>query len=220
GMITAGFGSPIQQIPLNSFATQAFGHYMDEAGVLHSSDADIPKSWGPAGTVHASLNDWAKFIACHLQEGRDLISFGSTPMNSSFLNATISSYLLSPSVWQNIHTHYVFPSSSVSNSEHSLSGMINNRDSLGLSLWHTGTNTLWYSYVVVYPRLIQPMALLITANSANGYAVMEAKTAVLNAYLEWQQQGQPYPIITSAAVSYKTFIFNFAFISACIHFIY
>ncbi|CAF0845641.1 unnamed protein product [Adineta steineri] len=220
GMITAGFGSPIQQIPLNSFATQAFGHYMDEAGVLHSSDADIPKSWGPAGTVHASLNDWAKFIACHLQEGRDLISFGSTPMNSSFLNATVSSYLLSPSVWQNIHTHYVFPSSSVSNSEHSLSGMINNRDSLGLSLWHTGTNTLWYSYVVVYPRLIQPMALLITTNSANGYAVMEAKTAVLNAYLEWQQQGQPYPIIASAAVSYTTFIFNFAFISACIHFVY
>ncbi|CAF4466732.1 unnamed protein product, partial [Adineta steineri] len=141
---------------------QAFGHYMDEAGVLHSSDADIPKSWGPAGTVHASLNDWAKFIACHLQEGRDLISFGSTPMNSSFLNATVSSYLLSPSVWQNIHTHYVFPSSSVSNSEHSLSGMISNRDSLGLSLWHTGTNKLWYSYVVVYPRLNQPMALLIT----------------------------------------------------------
>jgi CubicO group peptidase (beta-lactamase class C family) len=220
GMTTAGFGSPIEQVPLNSFATQSFGHYKDAAGALHSTDADVPKSWGPAGTVHAGLNDWAKFIACHLQEGRDLTSFGFAPMNSSFLNATTSPYLFSPSVWQTIHTQYIFPLSSTSNSQHSLSGMISNRDNLGLSVWHTGSNTLWYAYAVVYPQLVQPMALLVIVNVANENAVFEAKAAIINAYLQWQHQGQPFPIVKSTAVSYTAFSFNLALILACIHFTY
>ncbi|CAF1478061.1 unnamed protein product [Adineta steineri] len=217
GMITAGFGSPTEQVPLNSFATQPLGHYEDAAGILHSTDADNFKAWGPAGTVHASLNDWAKFIACHLQEGRDLMPFGFAPINSSFLNSTTSPYLLSPYMWQNIHTQYVFPLSSTPNSQDSLSGMISNRDNLGLSLWHTGSNTLWYAYVVVYPRLIQPMALLITTNVANDDAVWETKAAIINIYLAWQEQGQPPEIVTSTAASYAIISFEPILVLICIY---
>ncbi|CAF3487495.1 unnamed protein product [Rotaria sp. Silwood1] len=219
GMITAGFGSPIQQIPLNSFATQPLGHYMDTTGVIHSIDLDNPKAWGPAGTVHASLNDWAKFIACHLQEGRDLTSFGFAPMNNSFLNSATSPYLLHASMWQSIHSSYVFPLASTPNSQDSLSGMITSKDNLGLSLWHTGSNTLWYAYVVVYPRLVQPMALLVTANAANNDAVWEAKAAIVNIYLAWRQQGQPSAIANSDTPSPETLSSSLALIFVCIHFI-
>ncbi|CAF3873209.1 unnamed protein product, partial [Rotaria sordida] len=201
GMITAGFGSPIEEVSLSSFATQPLGHFIDTANVIHSMDSDLPKVWAPAGTVHASLNDWAKFIACHLQEGRDLTSFGFAPMNSSFLNSATLPYLLSTSIWKSIHTAYVFPSASTPNAQYSLSAMGVDNDSLGLSLTHTGTNTIWFAYVVVYPQLVQPMALLITANVRNDNAVLEAKAAIINAYLTWRQQGQPLPMDTSAASS-------------------
>ncbi|CAF2514117.1 unnamed protein product [Rotaria sp. Silwood2] len=220
GMITAGFGSPIQQVPLNSFATQPLGHYIDAAGVIHSIDSDLPKVWAPAGTVHASLNDWAKFIACHLQEARDLTSFGFAPVNSSFLNSATSPYLLSASMWQSIHTAYVFPSASTPNYQYSLSAMGINKDSLGLSLLHTGSNTIWYAYVLVYPRLVPPMALLITTNIGNGNAVVEAKAAIINIYLTWQQQGQPSATDTSAAPPPASLSFGLALILTCIHFIH
>lgn len=32
--------------------------------------ADNPPLMGPAGTVHASMTDWGKFIACHLRAGK------------------------------------------------------------------------------------------------------------------------------------------------------
>ncbi|UJR18755.1 hypothetical protein I4U23_005661 [Adineta vaga] len=186
GMITAGFGSPTAQVPLSSFATQPFGHATDPAGVLHSTDIDNPKLYGPAGTVHASLNDWAKFIACHLQEGRDLQPFGYVPKN----NSTKWPYLLSPSMWQSIHTAYAFPSSSTSNSTYTLSGMISYSNNIGLTLEHDGSNTFWYALVRAYPRLTQPVAFLITTNVYDSNVVLEATTAITKAYLAWQQQGQ------------------------------
>ncbi|CAF1269218.1 unnamed protein product [Rotaria sordida] len=219
GMITAGFGSPIEEVSLSSFATQPLGHFIDTANVIHSMDRDLPKVWAPAGTVHASLNDWAKFIACHLQEGRDLTSFGFAPMNSSFLNSATLPYLLSTSIWKSIHTAYVFPSASTPNAQYSLSAMGIDNDSLGLSLTHTGTNTIWFAYVVVYPQLVQPMALLITANVRNDNAVLEAKAAIINAYLTWRQQGQPLPMDTSAASSSAPLSFGFVLILASIYFI-
>ncbi|CAF3941453.1 unnamed protein product, partial [Rotaria sp. Silwood1] len=211
-MITAGFGSPIEDVPLNSFATQPLGHFIDTDNVIHSMDRDLPKSWAPAGTVHASLNDWAKFIACHLQEGRDLTSFGFAPMNSSFLNSAISPYLLSASMWESIHAAYVFPSASTPNAQYSLSAMGIDKDNLGPSLTHTGTNTIWFAYVVVYPQLVQPMALLITTNVRNGNAVLEAKAAIINTYLAWRQQGQPFSIDSSGASSPAPLCFGFALI--------
>ncbi|CAF4990093.1 unnamed protein product [Rotaria sp. Silwood1] len=219
GMITAGFGSPIEDVPLNSFATQPLGHFIDTDNVIHSMDRDLPKSWAPAGTVHASLNDWAKFIACHLQEGRDLTSFGFAPMNSSFLNSAISPYLLSASMWESIHAAYVFPSASTPNAQYSLSAMGIDKDNLGPSLTHTGTNTIWFAYVVVYPQLVQPMALLITTNVRNGNAVLEAKAAIINTYLAWRQQGQPFSIDSSGASSPAPLCFGFALILVSIYFI-
>ncbi|CAF5008705.1 unnamed protein product [Rotaria sp. Silwood1] len=181
-------------------------------------DRDLPKVWAPTGTDHASLNDCAKFIACHLQEGRDLTSFGFAPINSSFLNSTTSPFLLWTSTWESIHIAYVFPSASTPNAQYSLSAMGIDKDSLGLSLTHTGTNTVWFAYVAVHPQLVQPMALLITANVGNSNAVLEAKAVIINVYLAWRQQGQPFPMDTSAASSPAPLGFESALILASIHF--
>src|SRR5205823_3475546 len=32
-----------------------------------SGSADFPMIWAPAGLVHLSVPDWAKFVACHLR---------------------------------------------------------------------------------------------------------------------------------------------------------
>ncbi|UJR17029.1 hypothetical protein I4U23_003927 [Adineta vaga] len=199
GMNTAGFGSPIEQVPFDSYATQPFGHYEDDVNVLHSTDADNLKSWGSTGLVHANLDDWSKFIACHLQEGRNLTTLGFPARSNNFLNTTHLPYIFSSSVWQTIHNQYVFPSTNSSNSQHSLSELISQKDNIGLSLWHTGSNTVWYALVVAYPRLQQPMAVLVAANIASEDAVWEAKSAIINLYLAWQHQGQPGPVITSIA---------------------
>ena len=151
-----------------------------------STDFDLPKAYTPAGLVHASLNDWAKFIACHLQEGRDLQTFGYAPVNSS----ANSPYLLSSFMWQSIHTAYAFPSSSIPNSEYSLSGMLSYSGNLGLTIEHSGSNTAWYAYVRAHPRLAQPVSFLIATNVMDINAVSEAMTAIVNVYLAWQQQGQ------------------------------
>jgi CubicO group peptidase (beta-lactamase class C family) len=183
GMSTAGFGLPIKQVPLTSFATQPLGHSMDA-----STDYDFPKAWAPAGLAHMSLNDWAKFIACHLQEGRDLTPLGHAPEN----NTTIPPYLFSPPIWRSIHEPYTFPSASTPNFPYSLSGMlIYDDDELRYTLGHDGSNTLWFALVRVHPRLVQPVAFLIAMNVFDTNAATEAITAIYNAYLAWQLQGQP-----------------------------
>jgi hypothetical protein len=58
GMSSAGFGGPAA-----GGKPQPWGHY-DNNGVFTPTDGDNPPSLGPAGTVHASLTDWAKFTAC------------------------------------------------------------------------------------------------------------------------------------------------------------
>ncbi|CAF1120957.1 unnamed protein product [Adineta ricciae] len=215
GMSTAGFLSPITNVSLDAYAIQPLGHYKDHNNIIRSVDSDLPKSWAPTGLVHASLGDWSKFIACQLQEGRDLAALGFSPANTNFLNITNSLYIFSPSVWQSIHDRYTFPSANSSVSSHSLSELINENDQIGLSLMHTGSNTVWYAYIAAYPRLSQPMAVLVTANIGIDDVVWEAKAAIINLYLAWQEQGQPASTITSTAPlsvtlnNYFVFIFTF-----------
>jgi CubicO group peptidase (beta-lactamase class C family) len=58
GMTSAGFGPP-GPLP------QPQGH-LRRVPLGIGPDADIPPALGPAGTVHASLEDWGRFISFHL----------------------------------------------------------------------------------------------------------------------------------------------------------
>lgn len=65
-MSSCGFG------PAGSDVTppdQPWGHIRTETGPLPlkpDANADNPKSLGPAGTVHCSMQDWSKFLKIHI----------------------------------------------------------------------------------------------------------------------------------------------------------
>ena len=59
GITTAGFGPPSTPGAVD----QPWGHYWSELGILTPIQFDNPEALGPAGTVHISIADWAKFIA-------------------------------------------------------------------------------------------------------------------------------------------------------------
>ena len=57
------------------FGTEGFlearGHRADGTPVEPGPGADNPAAIGPAGSVHASLPDWAQFVSLHLRRGKD-----------------------------------------------------------------------------------------------------------------------------------------------------
>jgi CubicO group peptidase (beta-lactamase class C family) len=66
GMKSAGFGAPGRPEAVD----QPRGHRADGTPVEPGPGADNPDAIAPAGKVHASLPDWAKFIALHLRRGK------------------------------------------------------------------------------------------------------------------------------------------------------
>lgn len=63
GMTSAGFGAPGNEGKID----QPQGHTPDGKAAGVGKQADNPAALGPAGTVHASLEDWGKFISLHLR---------------------------------------------------------------------------------------------------------------------------------------------------------
>ena len=59
GMTTAGFGTPGTPGDVD----QPWGHQRDEQGAWVASQLELIPEIGPAGTVHLSIEDWAKFVA-------------------------------------------------------------------------------------------------------------------------------------------------------------
>ena len=58
GMTTAGFGPP----GTPGAVDQPWGHRWNQFGILTPVQYDNPEAIGPAGRVHISIEDWAKFI--------------------------------------------------------------------------------------------------------------------------------------------------------------
>ncbi|MCK6479001.1 MAG: beta-lactamase family protein [Planctomycetes bacterium] len=66
GMERAGFGAPGTAAKVD----QPRGHRADGTPVPPGPGSDNPAAIGPAGTVHASLRDWARFVSLHLRGAR------------------------------------------------------------------------------------------------------------------------------------------------------
>ena len=65
GMTTAGFGAPGNASDVN----EPYGH-SDASGQRVASKGDNTSALGPAGTMHGSLDDWAKFVRQRLDGSR------------------------------------------------------------------------------------------------------------------------------------------------------
>lgn len=135
GMGSAGFGPPAR-----NGVDQPWGH-RSFLGYLTGSQHDNPPAIGPAGTVHSSIPDWAKFASLHLQAARGdvfllkketFVRLQTPPENGDYAMGWI---VLAPE-WV--------------------------KDRV---LAHDGSNTLWYSSIWILPD--RDLALLVATNRAD-----------------------------------------------------
>ena len=139
GMTSAGFGGPA-----NGGISQPWGHY-DNNGTYMPTDGDNTPSLGPAGTVHASLEDWGKFIRLYLkgQEGGVTLTAAT--------RAELTKAYTSSDPW-----FVVWPQSYGWGW-----GISEGGDKV---LGHDGSNTAWYARAVVF--VDKGYALLAVTNAA------------------------------------------------------
>src|SRR5690606_36603209 len=67
GMTSAGFGAPGSAEAVD----QPRGHRANGCPQDPGAGADNPPAIGPGGTVHCTLQDWARFIAMHVDGASD-----------------------------------------------------------------------------------------------------------------------------------------------------
>jgi len=145
GMASAGFGPPGKRWGTSQGAVDQPRGHLSLWLLRVPTFADNPLAIGPAGTVHLSMRDWAKFVAAHLQGARGQGGFLKT---SSF---------------QKLHT-------SPSGYDYGLGwGVTTRRWAGGPVLVHHGSNTMWFATVWLAPK--RNFAVLVATNQ--GLAVGE-----------------------------------------------
>lgn len=154
GMNESGFGPPGIDKP-NS---QPWGHGNSGKPIRPGPNADNPKALGPAGTVHATLADWSKFIILHLRE-EDVAPKGQSAPGKPAAQTPSNrpKRLLSPASVRFLHQ----PSSKAK--DYALGWALTRRAwAGGRTLVHSGSNTMWYCVCWLAPE--EGLAVLATCN--------------------------------------------------------
>jgi CubicO group peptidase (beta-lactamase class C family) len=122
-MATAGFGPPGKPGRLD----EPWGH-REVDGKIQAVQEDNAPALGPAGTVHTSVPDWAKFAALHLR------------------GAQGKARLLKPATFRTLHTP-------PPGEQYAGGWFVLDRSwAGGPALMHSGSNTSWYATVWLAPR--------------------------------------------------------------------
>lgn len=141
GITTAGFGAPGTLDGVNA----PWGHRRLSSNLMPmppSPLADNPPALAPAGTMHLSLPDWARFVALHLAAYR----------------ADSRETLLSPGAVRSLHE----PFDSADGSFAAGWAVTTRPWGGGTVLTHAGTNTLWFAVVWLAPQ--RDIAVLVATN--------------------------------------------------------
>jgi CubicO group peptidase (beta-lactamase class C family) len=135
GMASAGFGPPGTRGKVD----HAWGHRAS-GDTVEAAHEDNPPVMGPAGTVHCSLSDWARFASYH------------------FRGELGGVRLLKPETLKALHTPRP--------GEEYAGGWIALDRSWagGRALTHSGSNTLWYCTIWLAPA--RDFAILVATNAA------------------------------------------------------
>jgi CubicO group peptidase (beta-lactamase class C family) len=134
GMKSAGFGPPSKQV-----ADAPWGHQIVDDRTI-ATEGDNPPSLGPAGTIHASMGDWIKYLRVHLMT--DPKKECGLPLTSKTLKQ-----LQRPA----------------KGSEYAGGWVCGERTwAAGRILMHNGSNTYWYCVVFLAPR--QRRGILAASN--------------------------------------------------------
>lgn len=160
GMKSAGFGAPGTAEKIS----QPRGHrWVDGAWqpVAPGPGADNPPAIGPAGTVHATLSDWGRFVSAHLRGGK-----GKPPF-------------LEPETFERMHTP-------PKGQPYAMGWIATPRPwGQGIVLTHSGSNTMWYCVTWIAPKA--DFAVLVTCNAGGDDAAKacdQAASAAIRHHLE------------------------------------
>ncbi len=147
GMTSAGFGTPGRA----GDVSQPWGHHLFGKD-FKATQQDNPPPLGPAGTVHCSVPDWAKFAALHVAGERG------------------DSKLLKPATLRTLHIPP--PSCTYAGGwntfERSWAG--------GTALNHNGSNTSWFATIWIAPA--RNFAILVATNQGGKEAEKATDDAV------------------------------------------
>jgi CubicO group peptidase (beta-lactamase class C family) len=147
GMSSAGFGPPGAPGQLS----EPWGHRA-EGGKVTPHQIDNPPSLGPAGTVHVSIPDWAKFAVLHLRGDRG------------------DALLLDRDTFRVLHTP---PAGSPYAAGW---GVFTQRGNRRVLLVHDGSNTLWYAVIRIAP--VRNVIFLAATNQGGDAAEKACHEAV------------------------------------------
>lgn len=158
GITSAGFGAPGTVEAID----QPRGHRGNARAyvpVPPGNDADNPPAIGPAGTVHMSLPDWARFIAMHTRADRALLD--DAPADDPAFA------LVGKESMKKLHQAIEGEGAGVKESDTSGYamgwGVASRPWAGGRVLTHTGSNTMWFCVVWIAPR--KDFAVLVAANA-------------------------------------------------------
>jgi CubicO group peptidase (beta-lactamase class C family) len=154
GMTTAGFGAP--GTPAKN--DQPRGHQANGTPVEPGPGADNPVAIGPAGIVHCSIGDWAKFVAANLPSAK--------------------TKLVKPETLEKLHT------AAPGKPKYAMGWIIADGQPWagGPALTHAGSNTMWYAVAWLAPA--KDFAFLVACNQANDKACNDAVLALIADHLK------------------------------------
>lgn len=135
GMPSAGTGAP----NTHNETDQPWGHSKSWYGNKWTPDqSDNSVALGPAGTVHCSVEDWAKFISLQLSEENAILE-------KKYLNKLI----------EPVGNHYYAGGW----------GVAEQPWANGIMITHSGSNGIWYASVVITP--VMNRAFIVATNSCD-----------------------------------------------------
>ncbi|MDZ4774297.1 MAG: serine hydrolase domain-containing protein [Planctomycetota bacterium] len=154
-MKSAGFGAPGSRAQVD----QPRGHTSNGKPVEVGPAADNPIAIQPAGRVHCSLPDWAKYVTAHLLGEKDADDG--------------TKHILSATSFVKLHTPLVDDASKYA------MGWIASGKAPERRLWHNGSNTMWYAEATL--ALDEGWAVLVAVNQGGDPAqhAAEKLTALL-----------------------------------------
>ena len=156
GMSSAGFGAPGSKEVLD----QPRGHSEGGRPVEPGPGSDNPAAIGPAGTVHCSLGDWAKYAFVHVR--MDSNGSGKSPRGAEiFLKA------LKPAAFEKLHAP-----APAGDPRYAMGWGVAERPwADGPVLTHSGSNTMWFAVAWLAPK---KDLLFLAATNQGGQKAAEA----------------------------------------------
>ena len=147
-MASAGFGSPGRP----GTVEQPWGHHA-AGGQVEPTQRDNAPAMGPAGTVHCSIPDWARFAALHLAAARG------------------KPRLLKAATFRALHTP-------PAGADYAGGWIVCQRTwAGGRALTHSGSNTSWYATVWLAPAV--NLAFLAATNQGDKVAEKATDEAIV-----------------------------------------